>query len=92
MSVIGDLVQGAVDSALKEILRKTMGTGKRARRRRRTTIASGTLREIEKLLKPARKQVSRRKTTLTRSQAQRRRVAAKTRKHKHSLRRGAATR
>jgi hypothetical protein len=92
MSVVGDLVEGVVDSAFKEILRKMTGTGKRARRKRRTTIASGTLREIEKLLKPARKQVSRRKTTLTRSQAQRRRVVAKTRKHRRSLRRGAATR
>jgi rRNA-processing protein FCF1 len=100
MSLVGDLVQGAVDSALKEILRKTTGTGKRARRRKRTTsqsrsrttISSRTLRELEKLLRPARKQVSRRKTTGTRSQTQKRRVAAKTRSHRRSLRRGAATR
>jgi hypothetical protein len=91
MSLVGDLVEG-IDSTLKEILRKVAGTGKRSRRRRRTSVGSSTLREIEKLLRPARKQVSRRKTTLTRSQAQRRRVAAKTRKHRRSLRRGAATR
>jgi hypothetical protein len=91
MSVVGDLVESVVDSALKEILRKTTGIGRRARRRRRTT-ASGTLRQIEKLLRPARKQVSRRKTTQSRSRAQRLRVAAKTRRHRRSLRRGAATR
>lgn len=99
MSVVGDLVQSVVDSALKEILRKTVGTGKRVRRRRRasqpssrTTVSSQTLRELEKLLRPARKQVSRKKTTQTRSRVQRRRVTAKTRSHRRSLRRGAAVR
>lgn len=99
MSLVGDLLQGAVDSALKEILTKTVGIGRRARRRKRTsqsrsrtTVSSRTLRELEKLLRPARKQLSRKKTTGTRSQAQRRRVTAKTRSHKRSLRRGAATR
>lgn len=100
MSLVSDLLQGAVDSALKEILTKTTGTGKRARRRKstasqsrsRTTVSSRTLRELEKLLKPARKQVSRRKSAATRSQAQKRRVTAKTRSHRRSLRRGAAIR
>jgi len=94
MSLVGDLVQGAIDSALKEILKKTTGTGKRAKRRRRpaTSISTSTLRELEKLLKPARKQVSRKKTTLTRSKAQKRRVTASTQAHRRSLRRGAATR
>ena len=35
MSVVGDLVEGVVDSALREILKKATGTGKRARRRKR---------------------------------------------------------
>ncbi len=53
MSVVGDLVQGVVESALREILRKTTGTGRRARRRKRTLTASERLRRIEKLIKPA---------------------------------------
>lgn len=98
MSVVGDLVQGAVDSALKEILRKTTGTNKRARRRKRTTtasrstVSSRTLREIEKLLRPHKQQVSRKKSTLTRSKVQKRRVAASTQAHRRSLRRGASVR
>jgi hypothetical protein len=94
MSIVGDLVQGVVDSALKEILKKTTGTGKRVRRRKRAAAgASGTLRrQIEELLKPHKKQVSRRKTAQTRSKAQQRRVTAKTQAHKRSLRRGATQR
>ncbi len=94
MSIVGDLVQGVVDSALKEILRKTTGSSKRTRRRRRatTSISTSTLRELEKLLKPARKQVSRKKTTATRSKTQKRRVAANTQAHRRSLRRGASSR
>ena len=53
MSVVGDLVQGVVESALREILKKTTGTGRRARRRKRTLTASERLRRIEKLIKPA---------------------------------------
>src|SRR5262245_58574672 len=102
MSVVDDLVKGVVDGVLGDILKKATGTGKRARRRRtasagrrRTTTSSRTLQRIErleKLLRPARKQVSRRKTTQTRSKTQRRRVATKIRRHRRSLRRGAATR
>jgi hypothetical protein len=74
MSVVGDLVQGVVESALREILKKTTGTGRRARRRRRTTLtASERLRRIERMLKPAKRQVSRRKTVRARSKAHRRR-------------------
>ena len=51
MSVIGDLVGGVIDSALKEILNKT-GTRKRARRRKRALTPSERLKKIEKLLKP----------------------------------------
>jgi hypothetical protein len=52
MSLVNDFIDGAVDSALGEILKKTAGTGKRVRRRRHTNAASRTLRQIEKLLKP----------------------------------------
>ncbi len=102
MAIMDDLVKGVVDGVLGDILKKVTGTGKRARRRRaatssrrRTSTASPTLRRIErleKLLRSATRQVSRKKTTQTRSRNQRRRVAAKTQKHRRSLRRGTAVR
>jgi hypothetical protein len=91
MSIVGDLVNGVVDSALKEILKKTTGSGKRSRRRR-SSGSGGILGEIEKLVKPARQQASRKKSTRTRSTAQKRRVASKTQARKRTLRRGASTR
>ena len=39
MSLIGDLIEGAVDSVLREILKKATGTGKRTRRRRAATTS-----------------------------------------------------
>ena len=72
MSVVGDLVEGVVESALREILRKATGTGRRARRRKRTLTASERLRRIERMLKPARKQVSRKRTVRSRSRTRRR--------------------
>jgi hypothetical protein len=90
MSIVGDLVDGVVDSALKEILRKTTSGGKR--RRRRSNPSGGVLGELGKLLRPASRQTSRKKTTRTRSVAQKRRVAARTASHKRTLRRGKAVR
>ena len=74
MPIIEDLVSGVVDSVLKEILKKTRGTSRRARRRKRTTSQTPAerLRRIEKLLKPAKKQVSRRRTVRSRSKVKRR--------------------
>ena len=73
MSVINDLVGGVVDSVLKEILKKTTGTGRRTRRRKRTLTATERLSRIEKLLKPApKKQVSKRRTSRSRSKVKRR--------------------
>ena len=73
MSVVGDLVEGVVETALREILKKATGTGRRARRRRRTTLtASVRLRRIERMLKPAKKQVSRKRTVRSRSKTRRR--------------------
>lgn len=73
MSFISDLVEGVVDGALKDILKKTTGTSKRARRRKRTTsTSSATLRQIEKLLRPAKKQTSRKRTVRSRSKVRRR--------------------
>ena len=72
MSVVGDLVRGVVETALREILKKATGTSRRARRRKRTLTASERLRRIEKLIKPAKKQVSRRRTLRSRSKPKRR--------------------
>lgn len=75
MSIISDVIGNVVDGALREILKKTNGTGKRTRRRKRaaTTGSAPTLRKIEKLLKPAAKrQVSRKRTTRARSKVKRR--------------------
>jgi hypothetical protein len=72
MSLLNDFIDGAVDSALREILKKTAGTGKRVPRRRQTNAASRTLRQIEKLLKPARRQSSRKRTARSRSKTHRR--------------------
>lgn len=71
MSAVSDLVREVVEGALAEILKKTTGTRKRSRRRRRLT-ASERLRRIEKLVKPARRQTSRKRTVRTRSKAHRR--------------------
>ncbi|AWC23591.1 hypothetical protein CO731_03063 [Aminobacter sp. MSH1] len=73
MSFISDLVEGVVDGALKDILKKTTGTSKRTRRRKRTTsTSSATLRQTEKLLRPAKKQTSRKRTVRSRSKVRRR--------------------
>lgn len=69
MSIVSDLVKSVVDSALGEILKKT---GVRKRRRRRTSTATSTIRQIEKLLRPAKRQTSRKKTVRSRSKTRRR--------------------
>jgi hypothetical protein len=69
MSIVSDLVQSVVDSALQEILKKT---GVRKRRRRRTTTATRTLDRIEKLIRPAKRQTSRKRTVRARSKTRRR--------------------
>ena len=85
--LLNELVSGVVDSALKEILKKsgtrstgkrtkrrsTAGTGSKTTRRRTRKSAGGLLAEIvEAALKPARKQVSRRKSSVSRSKTKRR--------------------
>jgi hypothetical protein len=69
VSIVSDLVKSVVDSALGEILKKT---GVRKRRRRRTSTATSTIRQIEKLLRPAKRQTSRKKTVRSRSKTRRR--------------------
>lgn len=91
MSVIGDLVEGIVKSAVGEAMRRV--TGKRARRRRRRSLtASERLNRIEKLIRPARRKTSKKKTVATRSANQRKRVVSRTRSHRRSFRKGAARR
>lgn len=71
MSVISDIVQNVVDEALRQILRKP--AAKRTRRRRRTTLtAAERLRRLERLVQPAKRQVSRKRTTRARSKVKRR--------------------
>lgn len=86
MSIVDELVKGVVDAVMREI------RGKRARRRRRRLTPTERLSRIEKLLRPGTRRTSRKKTTRTRSTAQRRRVAAKTARHRKSLRTGKARR
>jgi len=68
---IGDFVKGVVSDVLNDMLKKATGTTKR-RRRRRAATPTERLRQIEKLLKPAKRQTSRKKTVRTRSKAKRR--------------------
>ncbi len=67
---IGDFVKGVVTDVLEDMLKKA--TTSKRRRRRKTTTANQTLRQIEKLLKPAKQQTSRKKTVRARSKTRRR--------------------
>ncbi|MCO5163721.1 MAG: hypothetical protein M9939_21555 [Mesorhizobium sp.] len=69
---IGDFVKGVVNDVLQDMLKKATGSTKRRRRRRRAATPTERLRQIEKLLKPAKRQTSRKKTVRTRSKAKRR--------------------
>jgi hypothetical protein len=73
MSAIGDFVKGVVTDVLQDMLRKA-SSSRRARRRRRTTklTAAERLRRLERLIKPAKRQTSRRKSVRSRSKAKRR--------------------
>ncbi len=86
MSILGEIVKSVADGVVSEI------RGKRARRRKRTTTATGTLSQIEKILFPHKQQTSRKKTTRTRSAAQQRRVRSKTQRLTKSQRTGKARR
>lgn len=67
------LVTGVIDTVLREILKKATGTSKRKKRQTRT--ASGRFKKAKSVAKavrkPARKQVSRRRTAAARSKARR---------------------
>lgn len=68
---IGDFVKGVVNDVLQDMLKKATGTTKRRRRRRRAATPTERLRQIEKLLKPAKRQTSRKKTVRKRAKARR---------------------
>jgi hypothetical protein len=73
MSAVGDFVKGVVTDVLQDMLRKA-SPSRRAKRRRRSTslTAAERLRRLERLIKPAKRQTSRRKTVRSRSKAKRR--------------------
>lgn len=73
MTVLTDFFKGVAEETLKDLLNKT--TRKVSRRKRRRTSSTGsaaTLRKIEKLLNPAKKQTSRKATSRARSKVRRR--------------------
>ena len=73
MSAIGDFVKGVLTDALQDMLRKAQASKRSRRRKRRTTLtAAERPRRLERLVKPAKRQTSRRKTTRSRSKAKRR--------------------
>jgi hypothetical protein len=73
MSAFGDFVKGVVTDVLEDMLRKT-SSSRRGKRRKRTTSATAAerLRRLERLVKPAKRQTSRRKTVRARSKTKRR--------------------
>jgi len=70
MSTVGDFVKGVVSDVLNDMLKKA--SGKRARRRKRAISPTERLRRIERLLKPAKRQTSRKRTMRARSKTRRR--------------------
>ncbi len=70
MSAVGDFVKAVVSDVLKDMLKKA--SSKRARRRKRAASPTERLRQIEKLLRPAKRQTSRKRTVRARSKTRRR--------------------
>ena len=73
MTTLGDFFKGVAEDTLKDLLGKaTRKVTRRKRRRTATTGTAATLRKIEKLLNPAKKQTSRKATVRTRAKVKRR--------------------
>jgi len=72
-SLLGELVQGVIDSVTREILKKPRTTRRARRRSRPAGSKTVTLRDLERLLKPAKRQTSRKRTVRTRAKVKRRR-------------------
>jgi hypothetical protein len=74
MSAVGDFVKAVASDVLQDMLKKA--SGKRARRRKRAASPTERLRQIEKLLRPAKQQTkrstSRKRTIRARSKTRRR--------------------
>ncbi|MGE0281806.1 MAG: hypothetical protein AB7P20_14500 [Rhizobiaceae bacterium] len=68
MSIVSDFIEQVTKTVLNEGLRKIGGK----RRRRRLSPTQRIAKEIERLVKPAKQQVSRKKTTRARSKTRRR--------------------
>ncbi len=74
MSTLGDFFKGVAEETMKDLLNKATRKVSRRKRRRTTssTSTAATLRKIEKLLNPAKKQTSRKATSRARSKVKRR--------------------
>ena len=68
---LGDILKGIATDVITDMLKK-VGTGKRKRRRARTLTATERLSRIKKLLTPAKRQTSRKKTVRARSRTKQR--------------------
>lgn len=68
MSIVSDFVDQVVKTVLSESMRKLGGK----RRRRRLTPTQRITKQIEDYFKPAKRQVSRKRTTRARSKVKRR--------------------
>jgi hypothetical protein len=68
-----DFFKGVAEDVAKDLLNKaTRKVSRRKKRRTATTGTAATLRKIEKLLNPAKKQTSRKATSRARSKVKRR--------------------
>lgn len=67
--LMNELVSGVVESVLKEILKKTGGRTATKRQKRQARSATGRFKKatVKRAVKPAKKQVSRRRTAASRS-------------------------
>lgn len=89
MGTMNDIFGGLVDGALKEVMRKSRTTRRTTRRKKRATGITGIIaNELEKLIAPAKKQKSRRRTAKARSKTTRRKVATRTTRRRASTRSG----
>ncbi len=73
MSTLGDFFKSVAADTMNDLLNKaTRKVSRRKKRRTATTGTAATLRKIEKLLNPAKKQTSRKATSRARSKVKRR--------------------
>lgn len=68
MSIVSDFIEQVTKTVLSEGMRKIGGK----RRRRRLSPTQRITKELERMIKPAKRQVSRKRTTRARSRVKRR--------------------